>query len=210
LCVAPRFHILYGMTRRSATLRTAPIVALALTLACATPPQKEIADARAAIESARAAGVDRFAAAELAAAADALTRAEAAVDQHDFRLALSEALDARARAQDAVREAATRETALRTEAEQTVAAIAASIDLLRSAIAAAESARSTSQSRKAVSNARRAIVVANVALQEARADLGRNDPVRSKAACNGVLDRLNDALTALTVLLPPPAGAPRR
>jgi hypothetical protein len=194
------------MTRRSATLRTVPVLALAVTLACATPPQKEIADARAAIESARAGGVDRYAAAELAAAVDALTRAEAAVDEHDFRLALSEALDARAGAQDAVRAAATRETALRTEAEQTVTAVAASIERLRTAIAAAEAARSTSQIRKAVSNARRAIVVANVALQEARAGLGRNDPLQSKAACDGVLDRLNDALTALTALLPSLAG----
>jgi hypothetical protein len=198
------------MTCRGATLRVVPVLAVALALACGTPPNKEIGDARADIESARASGADRYAPAELTAAADALARAEAAAGQRDFRLALSEALDARARAQDAVRAAAAKEAALRTEAEKTVTAVAASADRLRSAIAAAESARSPSPNRKAVSDARRAIVVANAALQEARAALGRNEPAQATAACDGVLDRLNAAMAPLTATAPLPAGERRR
>jgi hypothetical protein len=111
---------------------------------------------------------------------------------------------------DADRAAAANAAALRAEAEQAVGTVAASVDRLRNAITAAEGARPPTQNRKAVSDARRAIVVANVALQEARAALGRNDPAQAKAACEGVLDRLNGALAALTGPSPSPVGERRR
>ena len=198
------------MTSRDATRRVVPFLALALTLACGTPPEKEIAGARQAIESARAAGADRHAPAELAGASDALARAESAVARRDFRLALSEALDAVARAQDAGKAAAAREAALRSEASAAVAAVEAAVGRLRDAIAAAEAARPSRHSRQAISDARRVIVVANVTLQEARAALGRDDHVRAKDACAAVQARLDRALTALAAPSPSPPADPRR
>jgi hypothetical protein len=162
-------------------------------------------EARAAIASARAAGAEQYAHAELVAAAEALARAEAAVAQRDYRLALNEALDAAARAGDATKAAAVSQAALQAEAEHVVSDTAAAVDRLKAAIAAAESARPPRLNRQAVSDARRTIVVANVALQKAREALGRRDHAGAKAACDGILGRLNGAMTAI---LKPAAPTP--
>jgi hypothetical protein len=73
---------------------------------CSEPPQKEIDQAQAAVEAARAAGAPAFATDEFNAAAAALDKARAAVDQRDYRQGLSYAIDARQRAQSAGRQAA--------------------------------------------------------------------------------------------------------
>ena len=53
--------------------RRLALVILILSASCAEPPSKEMNQAQGAIEAARAAGADRFAATELAAAVDALS-----------------------------------------------------------------------------------------------------------------------------------------
>src|SRR5262249_38093782 len=55
---------------------------------CSEPPQKEIDQAQAAIDSARTAGADRYAADEFTAATTALQKAHESVDQRDYRSAL--------------------------------------------------------------------------------------------------------------------------
>ncbi len=55
------------------------LVIVILSASCAEPPNKEINQAQGAIDAARAAGADRFAAAEFSAATDALKRSEEAV-----------------------------------------------------------------------------------------------------------------------------------
>ena len=55
---------------------------------CADPPSKELHQAQGAIDAARAAGADSYATDEFTAAVEALARAEAAVGQRDYRLAL--------------------------------------------------------------------------------------------------------------------------
>src|SRR6185503_1475685 len=85
--------------------------------ACGSPPDKELQQAQTAIDAARAAGADRFAAEEFTAAQSALARANDAVAQRDYRLALNNALDARERAQNAARDATGRVAAARKDAE---------------------------------------------------------------------------------------------
>src|SRR5687768_10694125 len=68
---------------------------VALCTACAEPPSKEMNQAQGAIDAARAAGAEQFAAAEFTAAVDALRRSEEAVAARDFRLALNHAIDSR-------------------------------------------------------------------------------------------------------------------
>ena len=70
------------------------ISALVLSAACSAPPQKEIDRAQQAIDSARAAGADQYAPEAYAAATSALQQSHEAVDQRDYRLALSRAVDA--------------------------------------------------------------------------------------------------------------------
>src|ERR1043165_445912 len=77
------------------TLRlSACIVAAVLVTACGDPPNKEMDQAQGAIDAARAAGADRYAATEYTAATDALKRSQDAVGQRDYRQALNEALTA--------------------------------------------------------------------------------------------------------------------
>src|SRR5262249_58377486 len=57
------------------------------------PPNKEIEQAQAAIDTAASAGADDYAHDEIAGARDALKRAHDAVEQRDYRLALNNALD---------------------------------------------------------------------------------------------------------------------
>src|ERR1041384_1104727 len=93
---------------RHALSMSACIVAAVLMAGCGDPPNKEMDQAQGAIDAARAAGADRYAATEYTAATDALKRAQDAVAQRDYRQALNEALDSREHAQNAAREAVQR------------------------------------------------------------------------------------------------------
>ena len=64
---------------------------------CGEPPSKEMHQAQGAIDAARAAGAERYAADTLAAAVKALAQADLAANQRDYRLALNHALDSRER-----------------------------------------------------------------------------------------------------------------
>ncbi len=174
--------------------------------ACATPPEKEMDQARNAIKGAEAAGAAQYAPGELKAALDALERSDAAVAQRDYRLALSAALDASERAEDAAKTATAQQAALRTDAEHGVAELGAAVDRLKAAIAAAETARPPRQNRQAVSDARRAVVVGNVALQKAREALGAHDYAAAKAACADAMAHLTSAASALAKPPAPPTN----
>jgi hypothetical protein len=91
------------------------------TLACASPPQQEIDQARGAIDAARAAGAERYAAIEFAAANEALKQANDAVTGRDYRLALNYALESREQAQNAARAAAETRAKLRGDLERSIA-----------------------------------------------------------------------------------------
>ena len=92
-------------------LPAACVRAALLITACGDPPNKEMDQAQGAIDAARAAGADRYAATEYTAATDALKRSQDAVAQRDYRLALNEALNSREHAQNAAREGADTQSA---------------------------------------------------------------------------------------------------
>jgi len=109
---------------------------VALTVGCGDPPSKELHQAQGAIDAARAAGADSYATDEFSAAVDALARAEAAVAQRDYRLALSQALDSRERAQNAAKLAASQKAAVRSDAERLLAELTSAAALASARLSA--------------------------------------------------------------------------
>jgi hypothetical protein len=148
------------------------LTAVLLISACGDPPDKELQQARSAIESARGAGAEVYARDEFSAAETALKGATEAVDQRDYRLALNRALDARERAQNAEKEAAGRKAAARTDASRAVAAAGRALDEARARLKTAEGARVPA---RVVVPARRSIADNEVAVQEARTAFGQGD-----------------------------------
>ena len=168
---------------------------IALCAACSEPPQKEIDRAQGAIDAARAAGAERYATAEFTAATTALQQAHDAVTQRDYRLALSRALDASERAQQSARQAADGKARARGESEARVAATATAIQQLRSALKAAEAARAGGA---AVPASRQVAASSEAALQKARALLKREQYLDAIEALNGVSERIQAQMQALT------------
>ena len=148
------------------------VTTVLLTASCGDPPDKELQQARSAIESARAASAEVYARDEFSAAETALKSATEAVDQRDYRLALNRALDARERAQNAEKEAASRKAAARTEASRAVAAAGRALDEARARLKTAEGAHVAA---RVITPARRSIADNEVAVQEARTAFGQGD-----------------------------------
>jgi hypothetical protein len=94
---------------------------LTVTIACASPPQREMDQAQGAIDAARAAGADEYATTEYGAATEALKQANDAVTGRDYRLALNYALESREQAQNAARTAADTRAKLRGDVERSIA-----------------------------------------------------------------------------------------
>jgi hypothetical protein len=148
-------------------------VAAAMTCAaCGDPPDKEIQQAQAAIDTARTAGADRFARAEFSAAEDALKRAHEAVAQRDYRQALNNALDARERAQAAAKEAADRKTVARADAEHALTDADAALHEARARLKTAEAAHAPA---KTLAMARKSIADGETAMQEAHTTFDAGD-----------------------------------
>jgi small-conductance mechanosensitive channel len=165
---------------------------LLLAAGCSEPPQKEINQAQGAIDAARAAGADKYAVEEYNAATTALQKSHDAVDQRDYRQALSYALDARERAQDAARQGADGKARARSVAEAAFTEMSARTQQLESRIKTAEAARVPARE---LQKSRATLAEARNALQEARTaiDGGNYTDVPSKLA--EVRPRLDAALT---------------
>jgi hypothetical protein len=148
------------------------LLCIAFVSGCGEPPNKELHQAQGAIAAARAAGAERYAADEYKAAVDALARADTAVTERDYRLALNNALDARERAQNAAREAADRKAAARGRAERL---LAETTTALAAATARIEAAHAAHVPRKSLTAAGDGVAAVQKALQEAGAALGRED-----------------------------------
>jgi len=140
--------------------------AVALTVACSAPPQKEIDRAQQAVDAARAAGAEQFAPESFAEATTALHQSHEAVNQRDYRLALSRAVDASDRAQEAARAAADNKARTRSQSEAAVSAVNASVNHLHARLKVAEEVRVPSRE---LAPARATIKQAESALQKARA-----------------------------------------
>jgi Domain of unknown function (DUF4398) len=152
-------------------LSLALVAALAAT-ACGNPPEKEMQQAQGAIDAARAAGADQYAADEFSAAQAALKRANDAVEQRDYRLALNHALDARDRAQNAAKQAADGKAIARTEAEH---ALGTTTSALNDAHVKLRSAERNRAPARVLAGPRRVIDDADTTVQKARAEFARGD-----------------------------------
>lgn len=183
------------------------LVAALAGAACGDPPDKELQQAKAAIDAARTAGAEQFARDEYAAAQDSLKRANDAVAQRDYRLALNLALDARERAQNATKEATDGTTAARTRAERAIADAATALADARSRLRAAERLRVPP---KKIAAAHQTIDAEDDALQEARTRFSRGDYVGATDAANATAAKLRGSTADLVASAAPPAKALRR
>jgi glutathione S-transferase len=150
--------------------------------------------AQGAIDAARAAGADTFAADEFRAAVDALARSEEAVQAGDYRQALSHALDSRERAQNAAKMAVDSRAYARGDAERAIAEVAT---LLARADARLKDPAVTRLPRGTLSGPRATIGSTATALQEARSALAKEDYRQVKSVLNGILEQLQVALKAI-------------
>jgi hypothetical protein len=175
--------------------------------ACSEPPEKEMSQAQGAIDAARAAGADRYAVDEYKAAVDALARSREAVTLRDYRLALSLALDARERAQDAARVAATRRAAIRSEVEGTARRLTASLERAQERLKAAQAARVPASD---LAGSRTAIAEAERAVQETLTLLVKDEDLEAKARIDGVQPRIDAALQAIERAIAARAARRRR
>ena len=176
-----------------------------LSAGCAEPPSKEMNQAQGAIDAARAAGADRFAASEFAAAADALKRSEEAVAAGDYRQALSHAIDSRERAQAAAKVAVEGRANLRGQAERSISEVATLLSRAQAQLKDPDIARATGRTLRAP---RATVTKAETLLQEARSALAREDYAAVSQALNGVAAELQAALTEIDEAASP--GTPRR
>jgi Domain of unknown function (DUF4398) len=168
--------------------------ALVLCAACSEPPQKELDRAQGAIDAARAAGADRYAATELTTAVTALQQAHDAVAQRDYRLALSRALDASERAQQAARQAADGKARARSEAEAALNRAQIAGQQLQSAIKAAEAARVPAP---LLAQARKTAAAAKGALQKTRALIESGDYLEANTAVKTVSEQIGKQILAI-------------
>lgn len=182
-------------------VRCLALITAVLSASCAEPPSKEMNQAQGAIDAARAAGADKFAAAEFTAATDALKRSEDAVAAGDYRQALSHAIDSRERAQNAAKLAVDGRADARGQAERAVAEVATLLTRAQARLQAPDIARLNA---RALKEPRSTVAAAERMLQEARTALEGEDYAAVTKALNGAAAELQAALTQIDA-----AAAPR-
>ena len=176
---------------------------VSFTIACAEPPSKEMNQAQGAIDAARAAGAPEYAADEFNAAVEALARAEDAVDQSDYRLALNHAIDSRERAQGAVKLAVEGRALARGAAERAVAEVSALVGRARARLGDPEVTRLP---RGSLAEPVAQIESAEESLQEARSALDADEYQEAIDATEGVARRVQGALRAIDLAAAAPVG----
>ena len=163
-------------------------------VACGDPPNKEMDQAQGAIDAAKAAGAERYAAAEYTAAVEALQRAHEAVVQRDYRLALDRALESRERAQNAAGEAAERRAQVRGEVERTMAEVAT---LMAQANVRLEAARKSRVSPRLLRNPAMAVAAINPDVQKAGELMKAGDYIAAEPLLQDIKARMEKTIAAL-------------
>jgi DMSO/TMAO reductase YedYZ molybdopterin-dependent catalytic subunit len=189
---------------RSVVLCSLPLILAA----CAEPPDKEIHQAQGALDAARAAGAEVFAAAEYEAAATALEKARQAVAQRDYRLALNHALDSRERAEAAARSAADEKARARVNAERAWQTAQQGLQASQEALERA----SRSQVSDRVLKPLRATVEAIAAeLPVLRTRIDEGEYLETATSLDAVAARLTEAQSEIDAAIAArPAARPRR
>ena len=176
---------------RLSVVRCTILCAVVLCAACSEPPRKEIDRAQQAIEEARRAGAEQYAPETFAAATAALQQSHEAVDQRDYRLALSRAVDASDRAQEAARAAADSKAKARAETEAALNTANASLRQLQARVKVAEDARVPARE---LSPARMTLKDAEGVLQKARTLLAAGDYAAAKAAVSAIEEQIRSEI----------------
>ena len=176
-------------------------------VACGAPPDKELHQAQGAIDAARAAGAEAYATNEFTGAVDALKKAEEAVAQRDYRLALNYALDSRERAQNAAKLAVDGRADARGQAERSIAEADTLLNRAQAELKAADLLRVNA---KLLRSPRQTVAAADKALQEARTALKAEDYQRVAGALNGVAATLQAALSEIDAATSPRPPARKR
>ena len=172
---------------RSMRRLAAAVGTLVFLTACSEPPQKEIDRAQGAIDAARAAGADQYATEPFTAATTAMQQTREAVEQRDYRLALSRAVDANERALEAARQAADGKAQVRGAAEATIGRALTASRQLAEQIKVAESARIPARD---LEPARRVHADAQRTLQEARAAMAAGKYLVASKQVEGLPERI--------------------
>jgi hypothetical protein len=180
------------------------LVAALITVACGSPPNKEMDQAQGAIDAARAAGAEQFATTEFTAANTALQRANQAVEQRDYRLALNYALDSREQAQNAARVAADTRVKLRGDLERSMAEVTTLVAQVNAWITSPLSAR-TPRTRR---TAQQVVKQSTGEVQKAGSAIQSDDYAAAQRILAGTKERLQKVVPAEPAAAP--AQSPRR
>jgi hypothetical protein len=185
------------------------LASVALVVSCSfacggDPPEKEMQEAQGAIDTARAAGADRYATDEYAAAQDSLKKAQDAVGQRDYRLALNYALDSRERAQNSAREAADHKALARTDAQRALASATMALADAKAKLRSIEGPRTPAKAHAAQ---RRTIADADADVQKARTAYTRGEYLDVVETLKPLKPRLAAAMRDMDAAPTPP---PRR
>jgi len=161
---------------------------------CSEPPQKEIDRAQGAIDAARAAGAEQYAAAEFAEAQTALQQSHDAVSQRDYRLALSRALDASQRAQDSARQAADGQAKSRSSAEVDIHTAATTLGQLEAKIAASRTSEiDLKAAQQVLSEGQRTLQEARSAVSAGKYQVAREQLKESVARMSAQIQAMDEA-----------------
>jgi hypothetical protein len=184
------------------------IALLLLALAgCSEPPQKEIDQAQAALDAARTAGAERFAADEFTAAANAIQKARAAVDQRDYRQGLIFAIDARQRAQAAARQAADGKQRAQKAIEALYAEAGTRATRLQTLLREAEAARVRAKDLRPAATT---LSAARTTLQEVSTAITLGNYEQGSKLLTEVRGKLDAAITEVeNISQRPPRAAPK-
>jgi hypothetical protein len=163
------------------------LCALVCVAGCAEPPNKEMNQAQGAIDAARAAGADRYAAEDYGAAVTALEKSRTAVVQRDYRQALSYALDARERAQVAVRTASDEKVRLHASSDRALHLAELALDRSKAALERADAAKVPPRE---IAAHRTAVAEADHIIRDARAAIDRDEFEAGTKLVAGLPERL--------------------
>ncbi len=193
------------MVRRRVLRVLGSLLLAMVATACGEPPNKELHQAQGAIDAARAAGAETYAPEELKGAVDALARAQDAVGQRDYRLALNHALDSRERAQAAAKRAADERATARSDAERLLADTTAAISVGVLRLKAAEDAHTPAEGTASL---RAALDAARKATDQAGNALAKEDYLGARRQLQGASRAV--AAGIASVPPPPPPAPPAR
>lgn len=186
--------------------RRLALVMLVLSAGCAEPPNKEMNQAQGAIDAARAAGAEKFAADEFKAAQDALRRSEDAVVAGDYRQALNHALDSRERAQNAAKLAVDGRADARGQAERAISEVATLLAQVQNQLKDPDVVRLSARLR----GPRTTVESSGKMLQDARTALAAENYAEVSSALDGSARALQAALKEIDAAISPRPTPKRR